>query len=74
MNLDYSENEEAVMNIPTRGEAGNSELLYILDDSQCVNEVVIEEDSEEASGTAEKSDKPDSYTIVMFFVVVGGFW
>lgn len=61
--FDYAENVEAVMNIP--GEEA-SELLYILDDSQCVNEVVIEED-EEGDGTVERDTsvtKPENYTIV----------
>lgn len=60
----YSENMEAVMNIP--GDDDTSELLYILDDSQCVNEVVIEE--EEGAGEATEKDtpvsKPENITIV----------
>lgn len=56
--FDYSENVEAVMNIP--GEE-TSELLYILDDdAQCVNEVVIDE-----GGAGEKEiTKSENYTIV----------
>lgn len=64
--FDYSENVEAVMNIPNeQAVSDTSELLYILDDSQCVNEVVIEEDcteivERETTGIA----KPENITIV----------
>lgn len=58
--FDYSENVEAVMNIP--GEE-TSELLYILDDSQCVNEVVIEGE-EGAHEESESATKPENFTIV----------
>lgn len=58
----YAENVEAVMNIP--GEE-SSELLYILDDSQCVNEVVIEEEDDmETTGRDTSVTKPENYTIV----------
>lgn len=59
--FDYSENVEAVMNIP--GEE-TSELLYILDDTQCVNEVVIEGE-EGVHEVAEREGKQqENYTIV----------
>lgn len=40
--LNYGENEEVIVQQPAVSDT--NELLYILDDSQCVNEVVIEED------------------------------
>lgn len=64
--FDYSENVEAVMNIPAEPAiADTSELLYILDDSQCVNEVIIEEDCTTEIVERETSvARPENITIV----------
>lgn len=66
---EYTENVEAVMNIPSAEESLNStnDLLYILDDTQCASEVIIEEDDdEEESHKPSSSIKPDdnNYAIV----------
>lgn len=63
--FDYSENVEAVMNIPTEPMNDADELLYILDGSQCINEVVIEEETETQELEPETSStKSDNFTIV----------
>jgi KRAB domain-containing zinc finger protein len=55
--------EEIVLNYEHDGAiADNNELLYILDDSQCVNEVVIEEDISTQQEDKDKSN--DNLTIV----------
>ncbi|GJQ79035.1 hypothetical protein Trydic_g194 [Trypoxylus dichotomus] len=60
---EYTEEVEAVLNIPNDDSAigSTNELLYILDDSQCVNEVIIEETE---SNQCRSSVKPDNYSIV----------
>lgn len=59
---EYTENVEAVMNIPDTNDNSPNEV-YILDDIQCSNEVIIEEDT-----IIEKSMSPikanNNYTIV----------
>ncbi|KAJ8943834.1 hypothetical protein NQ318_020906 [Aromia moschata] len=52
--LNYGENEEVIVQQPAMNET--NELLYILDDSHCVNEVVIEEDQPVVE-TAERSER-----------------
>ncbi|XP_018335321.1 zinc finger protein 667 isoform X12 [Agrilus planipennis] len=69
--FDCTENIEAVMNIPNEesiNDSSSNELLYILDDSQCVNEVVIDEVSELTSVKQENSSSKheNSYAIVQF--------
>lgn len=62
---EYTEEVEAVLNIPAGDEgtaiSSTNELLYILDDSQCVNEVIIEETD---NNQQRSHSKPDNYSIV----------
>lgn len=58
---EYSENVEAVMNIPAEESINSTnELLYILDDTQCASEVIIEEEDD----CKTSPQKSDNYTIV----------
>lgn len=56
----YEEDEQAVMNIPDESINSTNELLYILDDTQCANEVVIEEECEKSIA----GSKPDNFSLV----------
>lgn len=61
----FTENDQAVMNIPNESLTGADELLYILDSPQCINEVVIEGDDEIIEEPEDTSiSKPENYTIV----------
>ncbi|KAJ8922310.1 hypothetical protein NQ315_004252 [Exocentrus adspersus] len=53
--LNYGDNEEVIVQQPAISET--NELLYILDDSQCVNEVVIEEDHPPMESAAQRSER-----------------
>lgn len=65
VDVDYSENVEAVMNIPNEPIGDTNELLYILDGSQCINEVVIDDEEIEIEDESEeRAVKPENFTIV----------
>ncbi|KAK9736196.1 hypothetical protein QE152_g12714 [Popillia japonica] len=61
---EYTEEVEAVLNIPSDESVigSTNELLYILDDSQCVNEVIIEESENNHPKTT--YTKPDNFSVV----------
>ncbi|XP_022920208.1 transcription factor E4F1-like isoform X4 [Onthophagus taurus] len=62
----YNENVEAVLNIPSDEvivDPTTNDLVYILDDSSCVNEVVIEETNQQDGQKTSKSSSDNAVVV-----------